>query len=200
MVSKNASVLSVSAPDSAESIRLGSEIRKLRKARGKSLAELAEPVGRSVSFLSQLERGHTQPSIGDLKNIARELDVQLGWFFLQDDIPSDERGRIVRAPGRRQLGTVTDGLVEELLSPDIGGSFEMFLSTFAPRSRLAQTTVRDTEEEGYIVKGSLDMWIGGKSFHLGPGDSFRIVREPFRWANPGNEEAVAVWVISPPLY
>jgi Predicted transcriptional regulators len=180
--------------------RLGDEIRKLRKARGKSLADLAQAIGRSVSFVSQVERGHAEPSIADLKGIARELEVQLGWFFLLDDIPARERGHVVRRNTRRRLGTETDGLIEELLSPDIGGTFETFLSVFAPGSALPYTAERDTEEEGYVVKGTLDLWIGDEKFRLNAGDSFRIVREPFRWVNPTDSETVVVWVISPPIY
>lgn len=184
----------------SEGGRLGEEIRKLRKARGKSLADIGVVIGRSVSFISQLERGHAEPSIADLKAIARELDVQLGWFFLLDEIPARERGRVVRKNGRRRLGTETDGLVEELLSPDIGGTFETFLSVFAAGAKRTQFSLRDTEEEGYVVKGSLDVWIGEEQFQLNAGDSFRIVREPFRWANPTESETVVVWVISPPIY
>jgi transcriptional regulator with XRE-family HTH domain len=179
---------------------LGDEIRKLRKARGKSLAELAQAIGRSTSYVSQVERGGAEPSIADLRGIAQSLGVPLGWFFLSEEIPAAERGRVVRAESRRRLGSFTDGLVEELLSPSIGPAFETFLSTFAPGAALPQATQRDTEEEGYIVKGILDLWIGEQQFRLGPGDSFHIRGEPFRWVNPGTEETVAVWVIAPPIY
>ncbi len=183
-----------------DAVQLGTEIRKLRKARSKSLAEIAIAIGRSISFISQLERGNAEPSIADLKGIAQALGVPLGWFFLSDGVPPAERGKVVRAAHRRRLGTGADGLLEELLSPDIGGAFETFLSTVEPGAKLPQFTLRETEEEGYILKGSLDLWIGKKLFHLHAGDSFRIVREPFRWFNPANEEAVVVWVISPPTY
>ncbi|SAK80837.1 XRE family transcriptional regulator [Caballeronia hypogeia] len=119
---------------------------------------------------------------------------------MSDTKPAAEVGRVVRTGGRRRLGTVTDGLVEELLSPNIGGPFEMFLSTFAPGAVLPEATLRDTEEEGYLVKGELDVWIGEHAFQLSAGDSFRIAREPFRWANRGETEAMVVWVISPPTY
>lgn len=180
--------------------RLGEEIRKLRKARGKSLAEVAEDIGRSISFVSQLERGISQLSIADLKSIAQVLEVPLGWFFVTDNAPPAERGRVVRADKRRHLGAVTTGLLEELLSPDIGGAFEMFLSTFEPGAERKEFARRATEEEGYVVKGCLDLWIGKKRFRLNAGDSFRVANEPFRWANPGREDAVVVWVISPPTY
>lgn len=188
------------AKDSGDITLLGEEIRKLRKARGKSLEELAGAIGRSISFVSQVERGRATASIADLKRIAQLLDVPLGWFFVHDGAPSNERGRVVRGTERRQLGTVATGLVEELLSPDIGGAFEMFLSTFEPGSELKAASRRDTEEEGYVVSGSLDLWIGRRRYRLKAGDSFRIVREPFRWANLSDENAVVVWVISPPTY
>jgi transcriptional regulator with XRE-family HTH domain len=179
---------------------LGDEIRKLRKARGKSISEVAAAIGRSISFISQLERGNADASIADLRGIAQLFGVPLGWFFVSDTTPAVERGRVVRSGSRRQLGTVTSGKVEELLSPNIGGAFETFLDTFAPGAELPQETQRDTEEEGYVVKGVLDMWISGQYFQLNPGDSFRIVREPYRWANRGSEEVVAVWIIAPPTY
>jgi transcriptional regulator with XRE-family HTH domain len=183
-----------------DQVELGQEIRKLRKARAKTLAEIALATGRSISFISQLERGRAEISISDLRRVAHSLGVPLGWFFVSETKPAAEVGRVVRAGARRRLGSVTDGLVEELLSPNIGGAFETFLSTFAPGAALAEPTLRDTEEEGYLVKGELEVWIGDHSFQLSPGDSFRIAREPFRWANRGEVEAAVVWVISPPTY
>jgi transcriptional regulator with XRE-family HTH domain len=181
-------------------VALGQEIRKLRKARAKTLAEIALATGRSISFISQLERGRAEISISDLRRVAHCLGVPLGWFFVSETKPAAEVGRVVRSGARRRLGSVTDGLVEELLSPNIGGAFETFLSTFAPGAALQEPTRRDTEEEGYLVKGELEVWIGDHHFQLLPGDSFRIAREPFRWSNRGETEAVVVWVISPPTY
>lgn len=185
---------------SSDNERLGSEIRKLRKARATSLEDLAGAIGRSISFVSQVERGRAAASIADLKGIAQQLGVPLGWFFTSDNAPGNERGKIVRSNTRRKLGAVTTGLVEELLSPDIGGAFETFLSTFEPHSELKLVNKRNTEEEGYVIRGTLDLWIGKKKFVLNAGDSFRIVREPFRWANTTEAEAVVVWIIAPPTY
>lgn len=199
-MTKLAHSLSAQIPDSNDAGCLGDEIRKLRRARNKSLAELALAVGRSVSFISQVERGNAEPSIADLKGIANALGVPVGWFFVSNSAPPEEHGHIVRASERRRLGNNNQGLLEELLSPDIGGAFETFLSTFEPGAKLPQLTQRDTEEEGYVVRGSLELWVGKKHFRLNAGDSFRIVREPFRWANPTEAQTVVIWVISPPEY
>ncbi|KHK59575.1 XRE family transcriptional regulator [Burkholderia sp. A9] len=178
---------------------LGMEIRNLRKARSKTLAELALATGRSISFISQLERGRTEISISDLKRVAQTLGVPLGWFFVSDDKPTAEVGRIVRATSRRRLGDGPDGLSEELLSPSIGGAFETFLTTIAAGAT-REEALRDTEEEGYVLKGQLEIWIGGHHFEVSAGDTFRIAREPFSWVNRSDSETQIVWVIAPPTY
>ena len=178
----------------------GNEIRKLRKARGKTLVELALATGRSPSFLSQLERGNTEISITDLKKLAAVLGVTVGWFFTADSRPTAETGRVVRADSRRRLGGFLDGITEELLSPDIGGMFEVFLTTFATGATRPPATPRNTEEEIFVVSGQFDIWIGKDKYSLKAGDSFRIVRESYRWVNTGDREVKILWVIAPPTY
>ena len=60
--------------------------------------------------------------------------------------------------------------------------------------------LRATEEAGYLVSGLFDIEIDGHWFSLQPGDSFRFASKPFRWKNPGDEDAVVIWVIAPPVY
>ncbi len=179
---------------------IGQDLRALRKSKGITLSELALKTGRSVGYLSQIERGLSNLSITDLKIIAGLLEVPLAWFLIQDEAPEEERGHVVRAHSRRKIGNVEDGLVEELLSPDLGGTFEMIRSVFAPGAELAETNLRDTEEAGYLVSGELDLWIDGREFNLKAGDSFRLNRETHRWRNPGEEPAVVIWIITPPVY
>lgn len=179
---------------------VGRDVRGLRKSRGLTLNELALKMGRSVGFVSQVERGISSPSIDDLRAIATALDVPIGWFFHSSAQDGDERGYVVRARTRRALGTREAGLVEELLSPDLGGSFEMFRSEFQPGAELSGEVLRETEEAGYVVSGCLDLWIEGRKFSLEAGDSFRFDHKPYRWKNPGDEPAVVIWVVSPPVY
>lgn len=179
---------------------IGGDLRALRKARDLTLTELALRVGRSVGWLSQIERDLATPSISDLRNLANALEQPMSLFFGPTDAPEEERGYVVRADDWRTLGSASGGLEEQLLSPDLGGSFEIIRSVFAPGSELVTPATRPTEEAGYIVSGTLDLWIGERAFHLTPGDSFRFAGEPYRWRNPGETPCVAVWVISPPVY
>jgi transcriptional regulator with XRE-family HTH domain len=102
---------------------LGADLRALRKARGITLAEMAERLERSLGWMSQVERDISQPGISDLRTIAKLLEVPLSLFFGQPDGPECERGIIVRADARRRIGSGPAGLVEELLSPDLTDDF-----------------------------------------------------------------------------
>ena len=179
---------------------VGPDLRALRKARGVTLAELALATGRSVGWLSQVERGLSTPTIDDLRRLADRLSAPLSLFFGDPEAPAEERGHVVRGGAGRRLGAPEGGLTETLLSPDLGGAFEIVRSVFDPGAELERAETRPTEEAGYVVSGRLDLWIGERLFQLGPGDAFRFRGEPYRWRNPGEEPTVVIWVIAPPVY
>ena len=189
-------------PDTAAfmSASLGADLRALRKARGVTLSGLAEATGRSVGWLSQVERDISSPSVEELRKLSTALGVPISLFFGQAETAPGEEGRVVRAGARRRVGAGENGLIEELLSPDLTDDFEVIHSTFKPGSSLAETQARPTQEVGYVMSGKLTVWIGGRRFDLNPGDSFRIREEPYRWENPHSEDAVVIWVIAPPVY
>lgn len=183
-----------------QTVTLGADLRALRKTRGLNLAELAETLGRSVGWLSQVERDLSEPSITDLRHMAKALNVSVSSLFRQAASVADEQGFIVRAASRRPIGSHEAGLTEELLSPDLTDDFEMVHSTFESNSEIVDPVCRPTQEVGYMVSGKLDLWISGSTFTLNVGDSFRIRGEPFRWMNPHPNPAVVIWVIAPPVY
>lgn len=51
-------------------MKLGSELRRLRKGRGLTLANVGKKTELSVSFLSDVERGRTKPSLDTLEKLA----------------------------------------------------------------------------------------------------------------------------------
>ncbi|MEL6607595.1 MAG: XRE family transcriptional regulator [Pseudomonadota bacterium] len=185
---------------SALSSSLGADLRALRKARGLTLQDLADVLDRSVGWLSQVERDITEPSITDLRHLARALDVSVSSLFRTDAANADEAGYIVRAAARRPIGSRAAGLVEELLSPDLTDDFEVVHSTFEPRSEITEAVTRPTQEVGFILSGRMQLWIAGTLHTLETGDSFRIRGEAFRWLNPFDTPCVAIWVIAPPVY
>ena len=179
---------------------LGADLRALRTARGLTLIELAEKLDRSVGWLSQVERDLSAPSMADLRQLAKAMDVSVSMLSRHKAVINDEAGFVVRAASRRPVSPRVDGLFEELLSPDLTDDFEMVHSRFQPGASIKEPVIRPTQEVGFIITGKLDLKIGKRRFTVGPGDSFRIRGEAFTWANPYPETTVAIWVIAPPVY
>ncbi|WP_373635099.1 helix-turn-helix domain-containing protein [Yoonia sp. SS1-5] len=178
---------------------LGADLRSLRKARHMTLAELASRLDRSVGWMSQVERDISVPTIADLRALADALDVSVSSLAHTGAVAGEE-GLIVRKNARRPIGSRAPGLVESLLSPDLTDDYEVLHSTFAPGAVSPEALCRDTTEIAYLIKGHFDLWIEGRLFRLGPGDSFRLRGETFRWANSYDEPCEMIWVISPPVY
>jgi transcriptional regulator with XRE-family HTH domain len=193
----------VPQPEFSNISSLGSDLKALRKARGLTLSELSLMLGRSVGWLSQVERGITQPSISNLLVMADKLEVNVSFFFghpEKNTINAAEKGLIVRSGSRRVLGNAEEGLEEELLSPDLDGSFEIIQSTFLPGSECSQARQRDTEEAAYIISGRLDIFVNDTWHTLNAGDSIRLKGQRHKWRNPYDAPAIAIWVITPPVY
>ena len=180
---------------SLKSVYLGADLRALRKSRGLTLQDVADRLGKSVVWLSQVERDISRPEDADMQHLADLLDVPVGLLT-----PVSEEGVIVRKDGRRAIGERIAGLTEELVSPDLTDAFEVVHSTFAPGVSRSDEVLRPTQEIAYLVSGRLDIWINGTRHILTPGDSARIRAQSFRWANPYDEPAIAMWVIAPPVY
>lgn len=186
-------------PPFRSSGQIGRDIRALRRSRSWTLSDLAEKLCRSVGWLSQVERDVSEPGLDDIRNLASLFALPVSFFFT-DAADCDEAAYIVRRGTRRVMTDPSKGLEESLLSPDLGGSFEIVHSVFAPGAASLESFVRPTEEAGYVLEGNLVLFINGVRFELNPGDSFRFSGERITWVNEGAKNAVLIWVIAPPVY
>ena len=180
---------------------IGEQLRELRQVKNLTLRQVADKVGISVSYLSQLERNQSRLPIGVLKKLADALGVHMNWFFQSagDGVPG-ERDIVVRSANRRRMSFTGLGITEELLSPNLAGPLELLLSTIAPGAD-SEDYSHDGAEAGMVLGGTLDLWVSGRYFRLGEGDSFSFKStEVHRCANPGEVPARVLWVITPPHY
>ena len=70
-------------------LQLGPRIRSLRQARRLTLREVSQRAGVTESFLSQVERDVTSPSIATVQRIARALDLSIAQLFAEDMMGDD---------------------------------------------------------------------------------------------------------------
>ncbi len=193
----------VPADNRPDGVPVGEQIKDLRKAKNMTIAELADHIGRSVGYISQVERNISPVPIDRLKEFAEALGVQITWFFQGGATgPEDERDFIVRRSDRRKLTFTGSGVTEELLSPNLGGGFEMIRTTYAPHAKTGDANYsRPCEEAAFVIEGRLEIWIGERYFMLETGDSITFDgREPHSSANPDDVPAIVMWVMSPPTY
>ncbi|MEQ8443401.1 MAG: cupin domain-containing protein [Alphaproteobacteria bacterium] len=194
------------AKGDAELMDIGVQIRGLRQAHGYTLQRLSELCGRSVGFISKIERGLARPSMTALQDIAEVLDVPVGWFFASDGpVPAEERPFVVRRGARRRLSYAgigsTDylGFRDELLSANLDGKLALGISTYEPGGSTGdEMYTHDGEEAGLILEGAIDLYLDDNVFRLKEGDSFSFSSQrPHRYVNAGSGRARVLWANTP---
>src|SRR5699024_10948223 len=94
--------------DSFDPLLIGRRIRARRQQRGLSLAELAAAVGRAPSQLSVIENGRRELKLGELRRIARALEV--GVDDLLEAEPPNRRAALEIALEKAQAGALYQSL------------------------------------------------------------------------------------------
>jgi transcriptional regulator with XRE-family HTH domain len=175
----------------------GSMIRRLRKSQNLTLAALADQVGLSLSFLSQVERGLINPSINSLRRIAVALGTPLSHFFEE---PASEDGPVLRKEQRRVLVNRDSRLVYQLLSSNHDHRIELLLSRLEIGATSAESPMGHKGEEAAVVlQGECLIEIGDDQYDLREGDSIYINEgKPHRFTNTGKAPLIIVSAISPP--
>ena len=179
---------------------LGLTIRRLRESRRLSLKEVAARSGLTQSFLSQVERNLTSPSVASLRKVAQAFGVPLTELFQGPVIPEN---RVVRRAERTQLIHPSRQWRDYLLTPSLTGKLQVILSVIEPGGGSGEEPyAHDSDEECVIIlRGRLDFWVGSDRYLLEEGDSIVFEsRIPHRNRNPGPEQAEVLWITTPPSY
>ncbi|MGJ4943442.1 helix-turn-helix domain-containing protein [Bradyrhizobium sp. HKCCYLS1011] len=175
--------------------RLGETVRLLRQRAGLSIQDVANRTGLSTGMISQLERARAMPSIRTLRLLSVALDVPISYFFEDSAAPAPQR-YIVRKNHRRLLRLTSSGVVKEALTPAGKGELEFYELTLNPGGSSGTDFVQHTgEKAGYILSGSLRLWLDHEAHVLEAGDSFRFPSiVPHMFDNPTQRVARVLWV------
>jgi transcriptional regulator with XRE-family HTH domain len=197
-------------------VHLGASIRAAREQRGLSLRELARRVNVSPSFVSQIELGKANPSVGTLYTVVSVLGTTLDDLIGEQPVDSApervdaspvEDGSpgpwprvdvpVQRAAGRRRLEM--SGVVWERLTHDHDPFVDFLHVEYAPGSSSCapdQLMRHGGREYGHLLGGRLDIEVGFETYSLGPGDSIHFdSMTPHRLSNPYDELCTAVWFV-----
>jgi transcriptional regulator with XRE-family HTH domain len=187
----------------SEGVVIGAKLRDWRQASGSTLAEVADGVGLSVGYISQVERGLANPSLETLKRLADVLGHTVGELFSNEPPPAHPlRYSVSKRGSRKRIQYPGSGIMNELLSPDLRHQMEVIwveapvgaTSGGHPHSHVG-------EECGIVLAGQMVFWIGDDEVKLEAGDAIYLDSTvPHRWTAGGAEPLHAVWLITPPTF
>lgn len=150
--------------------QVAERLRRLRRASGLSMEELASRSGVSRAMLSQIETLKTNPTIAILWKISQGLGVPFSELLGTE---ASRPVRLARAAEARYLYSADERFRSRpLLSNVPGHRVELY------ELRLEPGAVEDAEphpagsfEQIYVVEGKLGMSLVGDSFELAAGDA-----------------------------
>lgn len=177
---------------SADLVRLGARLRELRRERGWRLEDLAERTNLSRPYLSRLEGGERQPSLGALFSVAKAYGVTLSSLFEAE--PEAESVFVVRrSEGGLQKG---NGLFYANLSR---GSWVFNLQPMRMVVPAGNEEGVPYQHEGeqwlYVLDGRLTLTVGGEEFVLEAGDAAHFDADaPHRLGALGGRDAEIILV------
>jgi len=175
---------------------LGPQLRRMRERKRYNLAEAAHRAGVSPGFLSAVERSLANASVATLQRLAMSYGTTVMELF--KTAPHDRR--LVTQAERRVL-EVHNGVRMELLS--FGAPMlQSMLFRVASLAGSEGAYSHVGEEFIFMISGTLEVWLDElECFVLREGDSFWFPStHAHRWFNPGNVDAVLLWINTPPTF
>ena len=147
---------------------LGNTLRALRQSRDLSLADVARETQISASFLSLVENGKSDMSLGRLTRLMQFYGISFS------DLLPPPRGvdpDVVRRDERHVVHSRTEGIDIFLLTPDTNRGMITMLLEFAPGSARNEHGIHAGEEFVHVLQGELILELGGRVHQLKAGDS-----------------------------
>lgn len=179
---------------------IGRFIRAQRKLRGWTLQELANCCNLSLSFLSQVERGLSSPSIISLNAICRALEIPLSNLISygnskNDSLSAASDSEISKADQGPNIQMSSGSIKYQFLSGNFPGrQFEILIGEIPPNYHYP-LAAHEGEEFGYVLEGTLVFKIREESHELSPGDSYHFMATtPHGYETDGEKSARILWV------
>ena len=96
-----------SSPESGSSVkkRFGQSVRVWRSRLGISQEELAERSGLHRTYISDVERGARNVSLGSMEKLAGGLEISLGMFFSADSFGQFEANAIAAQSDQEEVAS-----------------------------------------------------------------------------------------------
>jgi transcriptional regulator with XRE-family HTH domain len=178
---------------------LGRTLREIRTRQGLRLKDVAEESELSPSFLSQVEQGQSDISVGRLMRLAQALHVRLTDLV---ELPPPPKRPFVRAGERVEVPTPTKGLRIWLLAPSQSDRRMYAMATLAKGTVAEAGSYRlpgGNEHFVYLLHGRATLeFVGGESVTMEAGDSVSYMSGDYaRMTNLHDGDTTLIWIAFP---
>ena len=153
---------------------VGDRVKKIREAKGLSLADVASRIGYDASDLERIEANELSPPLGVLIKLGKALDMTMGFFISGGEtkaytvVRREERRKIAR---RAASQDEKYGYTYQALAPGkTDRHMEPFLVTLDP-SEEETLSSHDGQEFIYIIEGKMEAILGQDRLVLTEGDA-----------------------------
>jgi transcriptional regulator with XRE-family HTH domain/KaiC/GvpD/RAD55 family RecA-like ATPase len=170
-------------------IGIGSKIRNARLKLGMSQKDLADKIGLTSSFISQIENNQISPSLNSFMQIAGALNIK-PTALLQSDKKKDELKWLIKARSVREnlIEKSPEYSVFSVVSDAKLSAYIIIVNKAAQLNR--HFFLQKKDELIYILKGTVTVVIESREKDLKAGDSLYLKDSlPVSWCNNSYEEA-----------
>ena len=184
------------SPDTEAANATGERLRRLRSRSHKTLKEVSEATGLSISFISALERGGSGASVASLRLLAEAYGVNMREVFGAD---LDQSSPLVRGEERPVMQWDNGVRFEEMASGE--KTMDPSYIKVPPGAGSEGFYSHNGEEFIYVISGTLFVELKEQgSFTVAPGDTLYFPSTtPHRWW-AGEDPVEAVYVNTPPTF
>ncbi len=179
-------------------MKIGKKIKMLRVRNNLTQEELADRSELTKGFISQVERELASPSIATLVDILDALGTDLKNFFKDE---KDEKIVFTEEEffesHHETLGYTLNWVIPNAQK----NRMEPILLTLKAGSRSKEIAPHEGEEFGYVLSGTITLYVDEKPHTVRHGQTFYLTGEGVHYIeNKKKTVANVLWVSSPPIF
>ena len=170
------------------SFDIGSKIKNARTKLGLSQKDLADKIGLTSSFISQLENNQISPSLNSFFQLADVLGISPASLLQNEKKPADVRWLIKGDSVRKNLYEREKGY--SIFNITSGDKASAYIAVIDPETELYKHFLTFKKEELiHVIKGSIFVKVENTEKELKAGDSIYLKDSlPSLWRNKSDRE------------
>ena len=180
-------------------IDVGARLRSVRTTFGLSQRELARRAGVTNGLISLIEQNRVSPSVSSLKKVLDGVPMSLAEFFTLD--LSSAPQAFYGVEELLELGNEQVSL-RLVAGQRPGRQLTLLHERYAAGAATGEDMLAHRGEEGgVVIRGRIELTVGGTSRVLGPGEAYYFASNlPHSFRNPGRESCEIISASTPPTF